>query len=267
MKRRAYLSGYVPAILTNELRDFFASCYPQSLEWCAHEIGHILYDASEEPLLPLVDAISERSYGVPPATPPSVFRSDGRPFDMCREIVEEAWRDECFIGIGHNAFLFSEFDPEHTFVGHRARCMTLAEEADRPACEFSFMYRIGLHYGAPLFLVGRYDDALAVCQHAADEGNAENAHLRACYRGIGSGVGTHLLAESALREESRVSLTLAPELAGTLSMCNEAPPSYRDACYDGIVSRRGFAEAYERGMWRSDSINHALARLQSAEIP
>lgn len=260
MKRRAYLSGYATTTLRSDLTEFFRWCYPESKEWCAHEVGHILYDAAEEPILRVVDQISSDRYDTPTQEYPGVVSNLRTPFEECRTILPKEWWGECYIGIGHNAFLFEEFVPDGYRQG-TSICTNIAKQSDMTACISSVLYRIGIHYGTPDFLSGRFAEALAVCSRASGNSDVAQSDLSPCFVGIGRGIGTYILStvltSRSVVREAPVSQKEPHEL---FKLCLSAPPELRGACYDGMVSKEEFVTAYRAFAWQDREIDEALAR-------
>ncbi len=266
-KRLALADGYSTALL----KSFYDVC-PQGQEnQCSHEIGHLLHDKHTYSVLKIIDSVSERDYGL---TYPKTYRyavsssTDlNAPFEECEEIIPISKPDlirQCYTGVGHNLFLFSEFSPDG-FASQFRECSTISEE-NRENCFAFLLYRIGINEGAPRFLDTNFAAGNSICTDVIRQiealGVSNTSDLRThCYIGIGGGIGLFIDSEYSSGEYTS-SVTDIERLTGYAKLCEEAPLEFVDNCLAGLMGTK-FKKLYADFKLKYEPIEKLLPKLNT----
>lgn len=232
-KRKALEGKFDSNLLTN----LFKYCPSTSMHQCTHEIGHLLHDKYTISILNTLDEITLKEYNLAPAANYSYVTYEkgdlNAPFTECRKILPESEWPYCFTGIGHNLFLFAEFNPRGT-----ASIVDECQKADvknRSDCLGFAIYRIGINGAATKFLSKKYDEGNTTCQKAITVAKRPDLAYH-CYLGIGGGIGLFI-------ESEYVSFNVTDENVGTIrkqvldwvDLCKYTKSDFVDQCYKGLL--------------------------------
>lgn len=268
-------SGYVMGVykrlaLVNHfsedlLKSFFTLCPKGSENQCAHEIGHNLHDKYSYSILKVIDDISKKEYGL---TYPQKYDyvtiqnpDINAPFAGCRKIMPDDNKlAQCYTGIGHNLFLFSEFSPDG-YKGQFAECEKTAAE-NRDSCYSFLIYRIGINHAATLLLSGKPKEANDLCNNIIAQANRPDL-MKHCYLGIGGGLGLWMDSQySAVKVDDNNLAQIKKELMDFAVLCNLSPEKYMGDCYSGLLGTK-FKKFYKDYGMFNQNIEKLLPTLDS----
>jgi hypothetical protein len=232
---------------TDLLRKFFELCKKGAENQCAHEIGHMLQDKYTYSILKVIDEISKEKYGLvyPIGYDYSIAKKQDldAPFEGCEEIITDNNKvAQCFTGVGHNLFLFSEFSDE----GYKPMikdCESV-EGKNQDNCVGFLLFRIGINEAAPRILSGKVSDGEKVCKDAVSFAQKQSLAFH-CYVGIGGGIG--LFVDSEYREDDindQNSELLSEELTNFAKLCHDISEEFVDKCLAGLMGTK-YARFYD----------------------
>ncbi|TSC61112.1 MAG: hypothetical protein G01um101448_868 [Parcubacteria group bacterium Gr01-1014_48] len=225
---------------TNTLESLFPLCPGASKHQCAHEIGHLLHDKYVSAILGIIDEISEQEYGLLPKkklqytlyAEPNL----AQPFADCKTLVPETELAYCYTGVGHNLFLFAQFE-SNGYEKAFADCALPVQET-RENCENFLVYRIGINDAGVKFLSGDSATGNRVCDNIATLASTGTV-LSHCYRGIGAGIGLFLESEFAHQSVTGVSRSKIKGIVSRyIDLCKNIKEKYAEECYKGILGTR-----------------------------
>lgn len=233
---------------TDTLKAFVVDCKEGAMNQCSHEVGHTLHDKASYSILKILDDISKKKYGI---TYPEQYQyvTLSQPnldasFNLCQSLFTgDNERAQCYTGIGHNLFLFSEFDPK----GYETvfnECKEV-EQKNLDNCYGFLLYRIGINDAAPYFIRNQTAEGNAVCNDAANLiGRPDLAHH--CYLGLGGGIGLYIDSEFSLNniKDSELEST-KNQLLALARMCESADGNFADTCIAGLLGTK-FAAYYAK---------------------
>ncbi len=248
------------------LRRFYNICREGERNQCAHEIGHLLQDKYFYSVLKTLDEISERAYDLKPekrfqyvTTTTTDFNA---PFEKCKDIISKNKLAQCYTGVGHNLFLFSEFSPE----GYKSmfdECQKIPE-SNRDTCLSFFIYRIGINDGAAKFLSGKSEEGRRLCDNVIAIAGREDLK-RHCYLGIGGGMG--LFADSEFSSQE-ITEQQAPEVRRQLlylaKLCDESEGDFTEYCLRGLWGT-GFKKLYSSLKVSYDKIEQLIQKINAED--
>ncbi|MDP2736043.1 MAG: hypothetical protein Q8P12_07635, partial [bacterium] len=258
-KRTALENGFEKEVL----QELFRSCQPESVNSCAHEIGHLLHDKYSTSILKTLDGISKDEYGLEYAAEYKYTLSPqpdlNKPFDECKEVLPEEKWSYCYQGIGHNLFVYSEFSPEG-YKTQFAECSGVLSEESQEQCHAFLLYRVGINDGATRFLSYDYDGGNAVCQGATDATGRADLK-RHCYLGIGGGIGLYLESEYPYDKITEENLELVKQRTLEVAeLCSHSEEGFEDKCYAGLLGSR-FKDMYKALRLYQEDIERLLPEL------
>ncbi len=226
---------------TEVLKHFAQACPKESKHQCSHEIGHVLHDKYTYSVLKPIDEISAKEYALALQKDYRYTTFDNAdlnaPFEDCKKVVAEEELAYCYTGIGHNMFLFSEFN-DKGYDSSYEECRGLTNSENKNSCFDFLVYRIGINDAAVKFLSGDFEAGRKVCDDVViGTGRAETKQH--CYKGIGGGVGLFLESEFA-------NLTVTPEniervrqnVMSHIDLCEASVEEYKLDCYKGLFGTR-----------------------------
>lgn len=232
---------------TDLLNKFWRFCRPGAENQCAHEIGHLLHDKYTYPILKKLDDISKKQYKLTYPTKYDYITSAkidlNAPFAECEKIVPATKLAQCFTGIGHNFFVFSEFAAD----GYRAAfddCAKTNEKNKNPCFAF-LIYRIGINDVATKFLSGQFEKGREICAKTTALAGS-NDFKEHCYRGIGGGIGLYIdsvYSYKLITDQNLVAVKR--ELLDYLKLCDKSEENYVDICYSGLFGTR-YTKLYDK---------------------
>lgn len=236
-KRLALNDGYSLALL----KEFEAHCKEGAQNQCSHEIGHVLNDKYTYSILKTLDGISEEQYGV---KYPKEYNyvTLGEPnlndaFTECEAILpDENTRAQCLTGVGHNLFLFAEFDPQ----GYRsiANQCEKTDAANKDHCLEFLLFRIGINNAAPLFLEQQYAEGNEVCVDAAALVGRSDL-LSHCFLGLGGGIGLFVDSNFPYPKVTDENLKQGrSQLLGYARLCEHSSDGFAEKCIAGLLGTR-----------------------------
>lgn len=248
------------------LKKFYKICREDQVNQCAHEIGHLLHDKYTYSILKVLDDISFKEYGLKTNEKYKYTTFEkvdlDAPFEECEEVIADNKNllAQCYTGIGHNMFIFSEFSPD----GYKQQfrdCDFLTEE-NRDSCFGFLIYRIGINTVAPKFLSGQFDEGNKICDEV--EALAGRSNLKHhCYIGLGGGIGLFIDSEYQLdkiNEDNLVETKKALFKYG--SLCDKSEKEFIDKCFAGLMGTR-FESFYETLKIHHERIEKLLPVLDS----
>lgn len=266
-KRLAYEHDYHDQYISNILE----ACPSPAWNSCVHEVGHVLHDKYTQPILALLDPITEKQYGVqvvPPATDRSSYALDlTRPFEDCRALVPEDDWPYCYTGIGHNMFLFGAFNPKG-YLAELDRCVGVSDVENQEECNEFLIYRIGVNYAAPLFLSSSFDEGKTICQNAVARASTPNEqeYFEQCYLGVGGGIGLYIDSELLSIDPASGDIPrLKEDLARYARLCNRMPEGYQDNCTLGLLGTN-YLKAYLKYRMFDPTIERLIPYAGNYEI-
>jgi len=222
------------------LSTLYGACRDEELKSCSHEVGHLLHDKYTTSILQTLDRISSEKFGLLYNMEYLYKTYDAvdlnKPFEDCRKLLPEDRWNQCFTGIGHNLFLFSEFSTDG-YKGELNNCMENSNAQNREECLNYLVFRIGINEVAPRFLSSKFDEGNDICEEVSDY--TKNDHLlEHCYIGLGGGIGlfveSELSGKNATWEDKEV---LGEELKSYAKLC-EGALDYRESCFAGLLGTK-----------------------------
>ena len=267
-KRMALEEGFAVELL----KTFYGVSRLEERAQAAHEIGHLLHDKYTTALLSVVDGISRNKYNLrfPRDYQYTTFpdqRADlNAPFEKCDEIIPKEdpdMRRQCRTGIGHNMFVFSEFDPEG-YKSQFAQCEETVK-INREDCYAFLIYRIGINEGATKFLSYKFDEGNQICQELVQLAGSEDMMYH-CYVGIGGGIGLFIDSEyppGTITGENIVNVK--QKLQSFMELCEMAEEKFVYRCYTGLFGTR-FAELYDLLNLYNKKVEILRPNLQEFEV-
>lgn len=234
---------------TDVLKKFYEVCKPGEHNQCVHEIGHLLHDKYTSALLKVIDDISLKEYSLQPPTAYNYVTFEkadlNAPFEECEEIISEEKGNllaQCFTGIGHNMFIFSEFSPDGYEPQFKA-CEGVEEE-NRDNCFAFLLYRIGINEAATRFLSNDFKKGNEVCSKAISEAGRDDLMFH-CYVGIGGGIGLFIDSEYAVEKITDENLVqVKQQLLAFAKLCEKSKDPFVDNCFAGLFGTR-FVKLYD----------------------
>lgn len=237
------------------LKQFFEVCKKGAENQCAHEIGHVLHDKYSYSVLKTLDDISLKNYRLTYPQPfeyttfkeISSLASLDKPFEECKELVLEEKVAQCFTGVGHNLFLFSEFSPD----GYKAifeECSKINTQNKRSSnkenCYAFLIYRIGINEAATRFLSNKFEEGNKICDEVIILAGNE-ALKKHCYIGIGGGIGLFVDSEYSTSEIKEKNIARAKdELLNYAKLCEKSEKDFIEQCFAGLFGTR-YAKLYD----------------------
>lgn len=227
---------------TEILKEYYRSCRKAERVQCSHEIGHLLHDKYTTALLKTVDELTLKNYGFhyPQEYKYQLFdEADlNAPFTECREIIPEGELvRQCYTGVGHNMFVFTEFSPEG-YKSQLDECSKKAAGDDLENCYAFLLFRIGINDAATRFLSYNFEDGRKVCDESVALINREDLKYH-CYVGLGGGLGLFLESEYPYKEIIDANLAqVRNELAEYARLCEQAPEEFVENCFKGLLGTR-----------------------------
>lgn len=240
-KRTALENNFDTALL----KKFYNICRENERNQCTHEIGHLLHDKYFYSILKVLDNISYQEYGLKqPKEYKYVTEATNdlnAPFEECKEIVPENKLAQCFTGIGHNLFLFSEFAGSYKPILDEC---TKIPDTNKDNCFAFLIYRIGINEAATKFLSNKFADGNKVCDDVVALINRKDLKSH-CYLGVGGGLGLFMDSEYG---SAKIDENSAPQvkerLTNTLKLCDNAEKGFKDYCLRGLWGT-GFKKLYK----------------------
>lgn len=232
------------------LKEFFEVCKKGAENQCAHEIGHLLHDKYSYSVLKTLDDISLKNYHLtyPQSFEYTTFKeissltSLDKPFEECRELVPEAKVAQCFTGVGHNLFLFSEFSQD----GYK----TIFEECgkintqNKENCFAFLIYRIGINEAATRFLSNKFEKGNKICDEVIILAGSEDLKKH-CYIGIGGGIGLFVDSEYSTSEIKEENVAGAKEeFLNYAKLCEKSKKEFIEQCFAGLFGTR-YSKLYD----------------------
>ncbi|HEV8601625.1 MAG TPA: hypothetical protein VGQ87_03460 [Patescibacteria group bacterium] len=224
---------------TELLKTFVADCPKDSIHQCTHEIGHALHDKYVEPILKTLDTASEKNYGIKYASynyAPSATPNLDQPFEDCKAIVPETELSYCYTGIGHNLYLYSEFNPNGFDAMFKECDKTEAKHVDD--CYDFLVYRIGINDAATKFLASDFGSGIKVCDQITTQyGKPQLKHH--CYLGMGGGIGLFIDSEySGMKIDTNNLAQVQKAVLGYIALCDHSEEGYKEDCYKGLLGTK-----------------------------
>lgn len=248
------------------LKKFYKICREGQDNQCAHEIGHLLHDKYTYSILKILDDLSLKNYGLKPVDQYKYTTFDNvdlnAPFEECEEVIadNENLLAQCYTGIGHNMFIFSEFSPDG-YKGQFRDCDSVAEE-NRDSCYGFLIYRIGINTVAPKFLSGQFDEGKKICDEVEALAGQDNLKYH-CYIGLGGGIGLFMDSEYQLDKINEDNLVETKNaLFKYASLCHKAEEEFIDKCFAGLMGTR-FKSFYTIFKIHLEEIEKLLPTLES----
>ncbi len=226
---------------TELLKHFWDVCPKDAKHQCTHEIGHVLHDKYTYSVLKPIDELSAREYALALAKDykyTTFERADlDTPFEDCKKIVPEEELAYCYTGIGHNMFLFSEFN-DKGYQSSFDECNRLQDVENKNSCLDFLVFRVGINDAAVKFLSGDFDAGRKVCEDVV-VGSTRSDVKQHCYKGIGGGIGLFLESEFS-------NLTVTPEniervrenVMKHIDLCEASIEEQKLNCYKGLFGTR-----------------------------
>lgn len=260
-KRLAIKNNYPMKLL----QEFWKVCKTGAENQCAHEIGHILHDKYGYSILQVLDGISAKEYNL---IYPTKFRYTtfskadyNAPFEDCRAIVPEKKVAQCYTGIGHNLFLFSEFS-SGGYKDLFKQCEDVKQD-DKEYCYSFFVFRIGINEAATKFLSKKYEEGRKTCSDGVGIANRQDM-LAHCYRGVGGGIGLWIDSEYKASDINDQNLpAIKKEFLKYANLCEESPTTdLQDECYAGLMGTK-FSKYYKQLGLFHEKIEKLLPQLDT----
>jgi hypothetical protein len=246
------------------LSRFWTECKKGVEVQCAHEIGHLLQDKNFYPLLKLVDDISTKEFGI---VYPQKYNYDyakevnfDAPFEECEELIPDNNKvAQCYTGIGHNQFIFSEF--AGSYKEQFDNCKTASDE-NVDYCLSFLIFRIGINHAATQFLSNKFDEGIKVCESSLEEAGRPDL-AEHCYVGIGGGIGLFIDSEYAIEKVTDENAeAISKQLLDFAKLCRNAPEDYVDKCLAGLMGTK-FAKFYSVLKLNDERIEKIRSTLDS----
>lgn len=239
---------------TDLLKKFYKICKKGQENQCAHEIGHLLHDKYTYSIFKVLDNISFTEYGLKPHENYQYTTFDkvdfNAPFEECEEIISDNNNllAQCYTGVGHNLFLFSEFSP-NGYKDQFSECASVADE-NKEYCYGFLIYRIGINVVAPKFLAGEFEEGKKICDEVDALANQEGLKHH-CYIGVGGGIGLFIDSEYQLDRVNEDNLVeIKKTLLDYASLCNQSEEAYIDKCFAGLMGTKF------KGFYKTLKIHH-----------
>ena len=249
------------------LKSFRGVCRKKELNQCSHEIGHILHDKYTGSILETLDRITAEEFGYtyPVDYKYTTFSEANldKPFEECKQIFadDENLTRQCYTGVGHNLFLYSEFSP----TGVRQQfdeCMNVKDE-NRDDCYGFLLFRIGIQDGATKFLSKKVEEGIKVCQDSTTSIAREDL-LFHCYRGIGGGIGLYIDSEYLESSVTKDNIEkIRKEVLEFASLCSSEEEEFSEECFAGLLGTR-FKGFYQSLELKYEPIERLLPKLKDA---
>ncbi len=235
----------------NVIKQFWTGCKKGSENQCAHEIGHVLHDKYFYSVLQTLDGISLDKYHLsyPQKYQYVTFANNDyktdldKPFEDCKKLMPDQNKlAQCYTGIGHNLFLYSEF-AKGDYKSIFSECSAVSQ-SNKDNCYAFLVYRIGINTAATQFLSHDFEQGNKVCADVvALSGRPEL--MEHCYRGIGGGIGLFVDSEYALTDINDKNLdVIKSQLTDYLKLCEKSDPKYVNSCFAGLFGTK-FAKYYD----------------------
>lgn len=253
IKRASLKEGFS----TEFLKQLFDECPQDSLNQCAHEVGHVLHDKYVSSILSPLDDITWKKYGLRASSDYQyVTYSEPNldaPFEECRKIVtKKEVLPQCYTGIGHNLFLVAEFSHDN-FQAEFDACNKISRD-NRDSCLGFLIFRIGINNSAPHFLAGRTSEGTKVCDDVISRLGREDLKYH-CYIGIGGGIGLFLDSEYDLTSD--LSAETEIRLLEKATLCDRVEFRFIDNCYRGLIGTP-FRNIYKNFKYKYPKIDEIL---------
>lgn len=262
-KRTALIANYSNDVL----KSFEEYCLNEESNQCAHEIGHILDDKYTYSILNPIDKIyfekydikSSRAYNYATFHSPNLSLA----FEDCKKIiVAEKEELQCFTGIGHNLFIFSEFSKDN-YKSVFEDCDRL-EGGNKENCFKFLIFRVGINEAAPRFILGKYEEGDKVCDDIVGLSNNKSFYLD-CYTGIGGGIGLYMEAEFSQLYMNNTALDEnflqgVQQLITIAHLCDQSKTEFINYCYAGLLGTK-FRKLYEKSNVFDRKIQSIIPRI------
>ena len=233
------------------LREFYKVCKKGAENQCAHEIGHNLHDKYSYSVLKTLDNITTSEYNIsyPQKYDYVTFVKDAanpdldKPFEECRKLMPDNNKlAQCFTGVGHNLFLYSEFSKDG-YKSMFTECSKVSKE-NKSNCYGFLVFRIGINEGATRFLSHDFETGKKVCDDVVDLSGRLDLKEH-CYKGIGGGIGLFVDSEYALTEINEKNLvSVKSQLLEYLKLCENSEKEFVNSCFAGLFGTK-FAKFYD----------------------
>jgi hypothetical protein len=263
-KRLALKNGFSNDLL----KDFYKKCRSGEENQCAHEIGHLLHDKYVSAVLKVLDEISLKNFGLkyPEEYKYVVAQNNdlNAPFEDCKKIIDKPdLVRQCYTGVGHNLFLFSEF-ASGNFKPQFDQCAKIAQ-ANQDNCYAFLLFRIGINNAATEFLAGRYDGGKKVCDDAVALIGREDLKYH-CYTGLGGGLGLFIDSEtSSSLDQQDSSPATEVRLLERATLCDQVEDTFIESCYKGLLGTR-FKTWYQGSKYKYPAIDRVLEKLGDRNV-
>lgn len=232
-------------------KELYRVCKEGAQNQCAHEIGHVLHDKYSYSILKILDDITVSKYHLtyPQKYDYITFNKDliqpdlDKPFEECKKLMPDNNKlAQCFTGVGHNLFLYSEFS-EDGYKSMFSECAKVSSE-NKSDCYGFLVFRIGINQGATKFLSHDFEEGKKVCSDVVD--STDRTDLKEhCYKGIGGGIGLFVDSEYALTEIDEKNLAgTKSQLLEYLKLCENSEEKFVDSCFAGLFGTK-FAKFYD----------------------
>lgn len=250
---------------TDLLKRFYGVCRGTEFNQCAHEVGHLLHDKYTTSVLKTLDQLTKKHYGY---TYPDQYQyvtfpkaNLDRPFEECREIFQDADNliRQCYTGLGHNLFLYSEFNQQ----GYKSQFDECAKtsKANRENCFGFFLFRIGIQDGATKFLTKAFEEGKIVCNEAVGMIGREELKFH-CYRGIGGGIGLFIESEYAKDPTTEATIgQVQEEVLSYAKLCENSEEAFINECFSGLLGTH-FKTLYQDLELRYEPLDRLLKKLK-----
>jgi hypothetical protein len=233
------------------LKEFYRVCKKGAENQCAHEIGHVLHDKYSYSILKILDDITTSKYNISyPQKYDYVTFSEGyikadldKPFEECKKLMPDNNKlAQCFTGVGHNLFLYSEFSKDG-YKSMFSECSKVSAK-NKSNCYGFLVFRIGINEGATRFLSHDFEKGKKVCDDVVDLSGRLDLKEH-CYKGIGGGIGLFVDSEYALTEINEKNLvSVKSQLLEYLKLCENSEKEFVNSCFAGLFGTK-FAKFYD----------------------
>lgn len=245
------------------LVEFYQKCREGAQNQCAHEIGHILQDKYAYSILKILDDTSSKNFGLKYKNTYQYASFDksslDAPFEDCRKIIKDSKVAQCYTGIGHNLFLFSEFSPD-SYKNVFNEC-SKTKPTNTQNCYAYLIFRIGINDAAAKFLSGKFDEGTKSCNEASALSQRNNIAYH-CFLGIGGGIGLWIDSEFAGKEITDENLDeVKAELMSYARLCEKTPQEFVNYCYKGLLGT-SFGKMYRKYGMFDNKIEQILPEIE-----
>lgn len=246
------------------LKRYYKVCPSGQSNQCAHEIGHLLHDKYTSSILKVLDDLSLKTYALNYPDKYQYISFDkvdlNAPFEDCEEIITENDNlvAQCYTGIGHNMFIFSEFSPTG-YKDQFKECESVAEE-NKENCFGFLIYRIGINTVASKFISGKFDEGNKICSEVESLAGRDNLKHH-CYIGLGGGIGLFIDSEYNLSQINDDNLVETKKtLLNFAALCEKSPEDFIDQCLAGLMGTRfeGFYKTLKLNFKRIEELRPRL---------